>query len=358
MENKLATTSNDMYIDVKYHDLDENKKKEVENIKQGIDLNNSQFILAYGVTAQSNLSQFANTAIDNIRTKDTGYVGEILTDLMVKVKDADVDNISPVKGLLSKLPFVNTIARVKSRYEKLNVKIEKITNELDKAGTNLTRDIKMFDVMYEKNIEYIKSLELLIIAGELRLKEIKEKDLPELQEKAKQSNDPVDAQSVSDMDQKIVRFERKLDDLKRTRMISVQNAPQIRIIQASDIALVEKIQSSILNVIPLWKIQIGIALGLAKQKGALGVQRAVTDTFNELLTKNSEMLKQGTMEVQKEVERGIVDIESLKKVNANLISTIDDAIKIQAEGRAKRQQAEQDIMAMEDELKKKLIANK
>ena len=361
METGITTTNN-INLDLQVQNLTEDQKKQLEDIKSKININESQGILSYGVAAQSNLSLFANTAIDNIRSKDAGYVGDLLTGLMLKVKDVNVDSIGKNEGVFSRIPLLNNFAnsakKFLARYEKLSVEIDKIVNELDKAQMNLMRDIKMFDTLYEKNTGYIKNLEILIIAGGLKLKEVQEKDLSDLKAKAETTNDPIDAQEYNDMQQKVVRFERKLDDLRRTKMIAVQNAPQIRLIQSSDEALVEKIQSSIVNTIPLWKNQIIIALGLVRQKKSLELQKNVTNTTNELLSKNSEMLKQGTIEIQKESERGIVEIETLKKVNADLISTIEETIKIQEDGRNKRIQAEKDMSDMEQELKTKLISIK
>lgn len=356
------TTTNDVNLDVQVQNLTEDQRKQLENVKATINIKDSQGILSYGSAVQSNLSSFANTTIENIKAKDTGYVGDMLTGLMLKVKDVNVDSIGTDRGFISHIPLLNNLVnsakKFLARYEKLSVEIDNIVNELDKAQINLMRDIKMFDTLYYKNTDYIKNLEILIIAGGLKLKEVKEEDLPNLKIKAETTNDPIDAQEYNDMQQKVVKFERKLDDIRRTKMIAVQNAPQIRLIQASDEALVEKIQSSIVNTIPLWKNQIIIALGLVRQKKALELQKSVTDTTNELLSKNSEMLKQGTIDIQKESERGIVEIETLKKVNADLISTIEETIKIQEDGRNRRIKAEKDIADMEQELKVKLMSIK
>lgn len=362
MEIKPTANNNIINLDDQVQSLTEDQKKQIEDIQSKIDIRNTQGILSYGVAAQSNLTSFADSALDSIKSKEAGYVGDMLTNLMLKVKDVDVDSIGSDSGFLSRIPLfnnlVNNAKKFMAKYERLTVEIDKIVDELDKAQVNLMRDIKMFDTLYDKNIVYIKNLEFLILAGELKLKEVREKELPNLKEKAETTNDPMDSQEYNDMQQRVVRFERKLDDLKRTKMIAVQNAPQIRLIQGSDEALTEKIQSSIVNTIPLWKNQIVIAMGLMRQKKALEIQKNVTDTTNKILTKNSEMLKQGTIEIQKENERGIVEIETLKKVNADLISTIEETIKIQEDGRNKRIQAEKDMVAMEQELKAKLLSFK
>ncbi len=335
------------------------EQQKVTEIAAQIDVTDSQAILQYGVGAQSQISSFSDSVLDQVRAKDAGYVGEILTNLMVKVNDLDVDSLSE-RSFISKIPIIGHLANAAkkfiARYQKLSVEIEKIISELDKAKMQLLKDVTLLDTMYDKNLGYLKQLDYFILAGEQKLLELKEKILPELGKKAGQSGDPVDAQKVNDMNQMIVRFEKKLHDLKLSRMISIQTAPQLRIIQNNDQVLVEKIQSSILNTIPLWKNQIVIAITLMRQQKALKLQKEVTDTTNELLEKNSEMLKQTSLGVAKESERGIVDIETLKKVNKALIDTIEETIKIQQEGRQKRQQAEEELKGMERELKDKLTA--
>ena len=360
METNSAINTNDVNTDLMVQKLTPEQKSKLDAMVSQIDMNDSQTVLSYGSGSQSNLSNFANTALDNIRNKDTGYVGEMLTNLMVKVKEVDVDNLGNGKGILSKIPLfsglLNSAKKFMARYEKLSVEIDKIVDELDKAQMQLMRDVKMFDMLYGKNIDYLKELDILILAGTLKLREVREKVLPELKNKAEVSNDPIDAQAYNDMQQKVLNFERKIDDLRRTRMIAIQNAPQIRLIQGSDEALVQKIQSSIVNTIPLWKNQIVSSIGLLRQKKIIELQRSVTDTTNQLLLKNSEMLKQGTIDIAKENERGNVDIETLKKVNIDLISTIEETIRIQEDGKTKRAQAELDMQQMEQELKDKLTS--
>jgi uncharacterized protein YaaN involved in tellurite resistance len=342
---------------VRFDRLNEEQKKKVEEIKSSINVGDSQEIIQFGVGAQSKISGFADTILSQIRAKDAGYAGDVLTELMLRVKEIDVGSLSD-GSFVSKIPLIggliDSAKRFAARYEKLSVEIEKIVDELAKARMELLKDVTLFDNLYEKNLEYLAELDLFIIAGELKLKEVRETLLPELKAKADASNDPVDAQRYQDAVQMANRFEKKLHDLKLSRMVSIQTSPQIRLIQNNNHVLVEKIQSSILNTIPLWKNQIIIAIGIFKQKKALELQREVTDTTNELLAKNAEMLKDSTIKVAKESERGIVELETLKKVNNDLISTIEETIKIQQEGSQKRRQAETELVQMENDLKKKL----
>ncbi len=343
--------------DVDVSKLTDDEKKKVEEITKQFQITNSQEIIQYGVGAQSKISSFADSILNQIRAKDAGYAGEVLTNLMLKVKEIDVDSLTS-GSFVSKIPligsFVSSAKKFAARYDKLSVSIEKIIDELTKARMELLKDITLFDNLYERNLEYLKELDLFIVAGKLKLKEGGDKLLPELKAKADSSKDPVDAQRFQDMNQMANRFEKKLHDLALSRMVSIQTSPQIRLIQNNNQVLVEKIQSSILNTIPLWKNQIIIAIGLFKQKKALELQKEVTDTTNDLLRKNAELLKDSTIEVAKESERGIVDLETLKKVNTDLISTIEETLKIQQEGKVKRQQAEQELSKLENELKMKL----
>jgi len=339
--------------------LTEEQKQRLEEIIKTINLEDSQFILQYGVGAQSQIAGFADNIVSEVRAKDSGYVGDILTDLMLKVKELDVDGVSSGKGFMSRFPIfgslVNNTQKFAARYQKLSTEIEKIVDELDKSKMQLLKDITLLDYLFEKNLEYLGNLNYYIMAGTLKLKEINEKIIPEMQSKVNETNDPLDAQKLNDLIQMANRFEKKIHDLKLSRMVSLQTAPQIRLIQNNNQVLVEKIQSSILNTIPLWKNQIVIAISLAKQKNALAVQKEVTDTTNTLLQKNAEMLKTGSIDLARETERGVVDIETLKKVNEDLIATIDETLNIQKEGRIKRKQAEEELAAIEKELKQKLI---
>ncbi len=334
----------------------------VDDIKKQINIEDSQAIITFGVGAQRDISTFADNVLQEVRTKDSGYVGDILTNLVIKVKDIDVDSIGQKESFFSKIPIigwlVNSFRKFIIRYEKLSIQIEKIIDELDKARMQMFRDITLLDTMYGKNLEYLQNLDLFIAAGQLKLQELQNTMVPQLKMKADETKDPADAQKYNDFMQFLNRFEKKLHDLKLSRMISIQAGPQLRLIQSGDQALVEKIQSSILNTIPLWKNQIVIAITLYRQRSALKLQKEVTDTTNELLRKNSEMLKESTVEIAKETERGIVDIETLKKVNSDLISTIEDVLKIQADGKAKRQMAETELVKIEQELKEKLLSVK
>ncbi|HNW27187.1 MAG TPA: toxic anion resistance protein [Spirochaetota bacterium] len=339
-------------------DLKEDEKKKVEQIQKELDLDNSQSVIQFGVGSQSGISNFSDTILSEIRARDSGYVGNILTDLMLKVKSLDVSGLSAGESGLSKIPIIGSLVSSAKKsfasFEKLSEQIEKIVDELTKARMQLLKDITMFDSLYEKNIQYIRELDLYILAGKLKLKEIGEKVIPELKAKADQTKDTLDAQKVQDMTQAQNRLEKKIYDLQLSRMVALQTNPQVRLIQSGDQVLVEKIQSSILNTIPLWKNQVVIAIGIVRQKKALEAQTEVSKTTNELLQKNSEMLKAGTVEVARESEKGIVEMETLKKVHDNLISTIEETLKIQQEGKAKRQQAEGELAKLEGELKTKL----
>ncbi len=356
MGTELAALPPKEVVDINKLTVEE--KAKVDEIANSINLADSQEIIQFGVGAQSKISGFADTILDQIRAKDAGVAGELLTNLMVNVKELDVESLSEGSAL-AKIPILGNLVdrfkRFAARYEKMSVEIEKIVDELTKARMQLLRDVTMFDNLYERNLDYLKELDLYIIAGQLKLKEVEEKILPELKAKAEQSGDPVDAQRFQDMNQMANRFEKKIHDMKLSRMIAIQTSPQIRLIQGNNQALVEKIQSSILNTIPLWKNQIIIAIGLFKQKKALKLQQEVSATTNELLQKNAEMLKDSSIQVARESERGIVEIDTLKKVNQDLISTIEETLKIQQEGRVKRKQAETELVQLESDLKKRLV---
>lgn len=335
--------------------LTEADQGKVRQIADAIVLEDSQAILQFGVGAQGKVSGFADTMLEQVRSKDSGHVGEVLTDLVLKIKEVDAGSLG-TSGTSWFDKLFSGIRRFLARYEKLETQIEKIVGQLTDSRMTLLRDITLLDQLYQKNGDYLKELDLYIAAGRWKLEQLKTVDLPAKQAEASASADPVVAQRLHDFQQALVRFEKKLHDLSLSRIIAIQTAPQIRLIQNNDQALVEKIQSSILTTIPLWKSQIVIAITLLRQKKALGVQKAVTDATNELLTKNSELLKQGSIEVAQESERAVVEIETLKKVNADLIATIEETLRIQSEGAAKRAQAEQDIKQIEADLKAKLAA--
>ena len=344
---------------IPYDHLSPDERSRVDTIVQSVHPEDSQAVIQYGVAAQSKIAEFADTVLDEIRSKDGGHAGQILSDLLVSIKDLNVNSLAS-ESPLSKVPLLGSLVsaarRFVQRYEKLSVQIERIVNELDKARVQLMKDITLLDKLYEKNTQYQRDLDLFIVAGERFLLESREKLIPELQKTAESTKDPMDAQRLQDANQFLVRFEKKLHDLKLSRMITIQSAPQIRLIQNNDQALVEKIQTSILNTIPLWKNQVIIAITLFRQKKALTLQKEVADTTNELLTKNSELLKQSSIDIARESERGIVDIETLQKVNTDLITTIEETLRIQQEGRSKREAAEVELRRMEGELKQKLSA--
>lgn len=333
------------------------ERAKAEEIKNGIDLMDSQTAILYGVGAQRNLAEFSDNILANVRNKDTGYVGDLMGELVEKVRDVGVDEAEG--GVLDKLPFLRSAARavrkLLARYEKIEVQIDRIQRDLEEARMQMLKDIAMFDGLYEKNLEYFRGLQVYIVAGEEKLRETREETLPRLRAEAQAKGDPMSAQVVRDFEDTVDRFEKKLHDLKLSKSIAIQTAPQIRLIQNNDKLLVDKIQTAILSTIPLWKGQIVIALGLARQQSALQMQRSVTDTTNELLQRNAELLKQNSLDVARESERGIVDLETLKKVNDDLISTIEETIQIQREGRAARQSAEAELAGIEQKLKDALL---
>lgn len=355
-ENLQLTPENDGVLK-----LTPEERQRIEEIANQINFQDSQFLLEYGVAAQGKIAEFTDYVLQEVRVKDTGYVGEILTDLMFKVKDLDIDAISLDDGnsFLAKIPFLSNLVdsaeRFMARYQKISVQIEKIVEELDKSKMELLKDVTMLDGLYNKNFEYYGHLNLFILAGELKLKELQEKLLPEMKLRAENSRDQLAAQQYNDLIQAVHRFEKKVHDLKLSRMVSLQTAPQIRLIQNNNQILVEKIQSSLLNTIPLWKNQVIIAISLFRQNKALEMQKEVSETTNELLLKNAELLKETSLGVARENEKGIVEIETLKKVNADLLSTIEEIIKIHQEGRLKRQQAESELAKMEADIKNKLV---
>ncbi|MCB1178899.1 MAG: toxic anion resistance protein [Leptospiraceae bacterium] len=361
MESGQASQSQEEAIQEikKAEELNSSQKDRVNEIAAGINIEDSQAVIQFGVGAQTKISEFSDQVLKEIQTKDTGYSGEILNDLMFKIKDLDIDSLSQEESILSKIPILSSLVssskKFFAKYETVSVQIEKIIDELHKSRQHLLKDIALLDNLYNKNLDYYKELNLHILAGEIKLKEFNEKVLPELKAKAEASGEQLDAQKYQDMAQMVNRFEKKLHDLKLSKMLSVQMAPQIRLIQNNNQLLVEKIQSSILNTIPLWKNQIVIAMGLIRQKKALEMQKEVTKTTNDLLTKNSEMLKSGSIEIAKESERGIVELDTLKKLNTDLIQTLEETLKIQTEGKQKRKTAEVELLKMESDLKAKML---
>ena len=332
------------------------ERAEVEKIKEGIDLTNSAAIIDFGTAAQKNIADFSDNILCNVRAKDSGYVGELLGELLTNVKGFEPE--SSGRGFLKKLPLVGhlvgKVETVMQGYEKVSVQVEKVKTSLQKARMLMMKDVMTLDTLFAKNLEYFKTLELYIRAGEEKMQEMREVTLPKLRAQAAASSDPMAAQVVSDFESFVERFEKKVHDLKISKTISIQTEPQIRLIQHNDKVLIDRVQSAIYNSIPLWKNQMVIALGLANQKKVLEVQHSVNEMTNDLLKKNAEMLKIGTIETAKENERSIVDIETVRKVNDDLVTTIETTLKIQQEGREKRRAAEAELVALEGRLKKAL----
>ncbi len=353
-----AAAAVDNYDVNKWNEMTPDEQKKVMDLAASINVTDSQSVIAFGTAAQTELSRFSDTILDQIRNKDSGQVGEALTDLLGRVQELDAGGLDPSRmSGLSKIfgGFRAEARKFVARYEKMSTSIEKIIDSLEKNKIQLIRDITMLDVMYVKNLEHLKQLDIYIMAGTLKLQELNTKVLPALREQAAKTGDAMDAQKVKDAMDLINRFEKKVHDLKLTRMIAIQTAPQIRLIQSNDQMLVERIQSSILNTIPLWKNQIVISITLLRQQDALKLQKSVTDSTNDLLAKNSELLKTGSIQVAKENERGIVELETLKKVNADLVTTLEETIKIQSEGRSRRMQVEGELKVMENDLKNRLM---
>ncbi|GAU78827.1 toxic anion resistance protein [Fusibacter sp. 3D3] len=357
LANQSLTSIDTMTKEItEYEKMSSQEKSKVDKIVADMDLSDSAAVLQFGLQAQSNISNFSNNILNQVRSKDSGAVGEILSNLIVNVKNIEVDQIGGSHGFLGLFDgFKKSAQKFMARYEKIGVQIDKIVDELDKSRMQLLKDITLLDNLYAKNLEYHRELEYYIIAGEKKIEELKNVTIPDLKSKAMESGDPIEAQIVNDYNQILNRFEKKVYDLKLSRAIVLQTGPQVRLIQGNDQVLVEKIQSSILNTIPLWKNQIVIAISLFRQEKALKQQKEVSKTTNELLLKNSELLKQNSIEVAKESEKGIVEIETLKKVNQDLIDTIEETLNIQKEGSEKRKQAEVELKEMEKQLKEKLI---
>ena len=320
-----------------------------------IDVTNSEQILNYGSAAQKNIADFSGAALGKVRTKDMGEIGEELSNLVIQLQGLDFDE-SEKKGFLGFFKKQRqSIAALKAQYDQAEDNVDKITAELEKHEVTLMKDIAMMDKMYEKNQQYYKELTMYILAGKLKCKELRENELPEYQARARESGKAEDAQAANDFANMIGRFEKKLHDLELTRMVSIQMAPQIRMIQSNDSVMAEKIRSSIVNTIPLWKSQMVMALTLHHSQQAMEAQREVNDVTNRLLQQNAEKLHQGSVEIAKEAERGIVDIETLQKTNQELISTLEEVRQIQADGAAKRAEAEVELGRIEGELKQKLL---
>ena len=325
----------------------------VEEFSKNIDIKNSSMVMQYGAAAQQKVAEFSDSALENVRTKDFGEVGDMLSGLVTELKGITEDDSKGLKGLFKRTR--RSIETMKVKYQKAEKSVDSIVASLEGHQVVLLKDISMLDKLYGINLEYLKELTMYIIAGEKKLKEEREGTLVELKEKAAASGLPEDAQAASDFEAMCDRFEKKLYDLKLTRTISIQMAPQIRLVQNNDALMTEKIQSTIVNTIPLWKSQMLISLGLAHSKQAMEAEKAVNDMTNDLLKKNAEALHQATVEVAKESERGIVDIETLKHTNSELIKTLEEVQEIQENGRAGRRAAEAELVKIEDELRTKLL---
>ena len=322
------------------------EQQAVLSFAKQIDLENAQQVLEYGASAQKNIADFSDTALAKVKTGDLGEIGTMLSGLLVELKTLEEPEKKGIAGLFRKAKINSE--ELKARFSTAEVNVDRISGELEKHKVTLLKDVAVMDQMYDRNLQYFKELTMYILAGKQKLAEARSTTLRELREKAEASNLPEDAQAANDFENKCVRFEKKLHDLELTRMISLQTAPQIRMIQNNDTALVEKIQTSVLNTIPLWKNQMVLTLGIE-------AQRQVTDMTNALLQKNADMLHMASVETAKESERGIVDMETLKHTNEQLISTLDEVLQIQTDGAKKRQEAEQELRRLEGELKQKLL---
>lgn len=325
----------------------------IEDFASRIDITDASLVLGYGAAAQSKISKFSESALDKVRTQDLGEAGDLMSQLIVQLKGFTDEEPRGFFGMFRKAQ--SQVDLMKSRYDKVQVNVDKISEALTGHQIQLMKDIAMFDKMYDANLEYYRELSMYIEAGRLKLRQTREHDLPALQQKARESGLMEDAQAANDLANMCGRFEKKLFDLDLTRNISIQMAPQIRLLQNNDQQMAEKIQSTLANTIPLWKNQMVLSLGLEHSRQAMEAQRAVTNMTNELLRKNADALKMGSVETAKEAERGIVDIETLKYTNQSLISTLDDVLRIQQEGAQKREAAEQELRQIEGELKQKML---
>lgn len=353
-ENQLVVDNANDPIGVDENILSDAEKKQVEDFAKQINIKDSNVVLQYGSGAQKKMADFSEKAIGNVKTKDMGEVGKLLSDVVIELKNFNEDDEKGIFGFFKKQ--TNKLQVLKTKYDKAEVNIGKITDALESHQVTLMKDTAMLDQMYELNLTHFKELTMYIIAGKKRLYEVRNTELKELQEKAAASGKPEDAQAVRDLDAQCTRFEKKLYDLELTRTVAMQTAPQIRLVQENDIVMSEKIQSTLVNTIPLWKTQMALALGIEHAGHAAKAEREVNDMTNQLLTKNAEMLHQASVDVAKESERGIVDIETLTKTNETLINTFDEVMQIQKEGREKRAAAEVEMARIEAELKNKVLS--
>ncbi|SET96718.1 toxic anion resistance protein [Lacrimispora sphenoides] len=335
-------------------DLTPEEERRVADFAEKIDLRDSNLILQYGAGAQKKIADFSEAALDNVKSKDLGEVGQILSEVVVELKSIEVEEEE--KGLFGFFKkSANRVEGIKAKYAKAETNVNQICKVLQNHQIQLLKDIALLDKMYDLNTTYFKELTMYIMAGKRKLARVQQEELPALLERAAKSGLPEDAQAANDLSSMLNRFEKKLHDLELTRMISIQMAPQIRLVQNNDTLMTEKIQSTLVNTIPLWKSQMVLAIGISHSEQAAKAQREVTDMTNDLLKKNAEVLKTATIQTAKESERGIVDMETLKKTNESLITTLDEVVRIQADGRTKRREAEVELSRMEGELKSKLL---
>ena len=333
--------------------LSPEEKEMVENFSQQIDLNDSNMIVQYGAGAQKKMADFSESALKSVRTQELGEVGALLTEVVGELKNFDAEDEKGIFGFFKR--GVNKVQALRVKYDKAEKNVERVVKALKDNQMRLMKDHATLDKMYDRNIVYFKELTMYILAGKKKLAEVQNTELPALVAKAEETGRPEDAQAARDLEERIVRFERKLSDLELTRVIAMQTAPQIRMVQNNEIAMIEKIQTTLVNTIPLWKNQMVLSLGIANAADAVKAQNAVNKTTNELLRKNADMLQSSTTQIAEETERGIVDIETLQHTNETLIQTFDDVLRIQQEGRQKRAEAEVEIRRLEDELKSKLL---
>ncbi|WP_455764894.1 toxic anion resistance protein [Gemmiger formicilis] len=354
-EKVIAESKKVTPVQVEDTPLSPEEQKMVNDFAEKIDITNSQMVLQYGAASQKKLSDFSETALSRVKTKDMGETGELITSLISELQGFDATTEQPkgIFGFFKKTS--NSIEQLKTRYDSADKNVERIKAQLEDHQVTLMKDITMLDKMYELNLVYFKELTMYILAGKKKLAEVRANDLKAAQEKAQRTQLPEDAQAARDLADLCDRFEKKLYDLELTRNVSIQMGPQIRLIQSNDTMMAEKIQTTIVNTIPLWKNQMVLALGIAHSQQAMQAERAVTDATNELLKKNAATLKQGTIEIAKESERGIVDIETLQQTNKQLIETLDELNKIRADGKAKRANAEQELGRIEGELRQKML---
>ena len=340
------------------NDLSPEERAQVEKIKDELDLTDSTAILRFGVPAQQKIAEFSDSVLSQVRTKDSGPVGELLGSLVKQVRDFEPEEN---KSFLTKIPLVGSLVKkgedIKLGYDKLSTQVERIQGNLEQAKLKMMKDVALFEKLYAENLSYFKQLQLYIQAGEEKLTEMREVTLPKLRQQAADSGDPMAVQVVSDFEASVNRFEKKVHDLKISKTIAIQSAPQIRLIQNNDKALIDRVQTAIYSTIPLWKNQLVIALGLQAQQDVLRMQQAVSNTTNELLRRNAELLQQNSIETAQENERSIVDIETVREVNDRLINTIEETIKIQQNGRAKRQAAEAELLQIEGKFRETLLKN-